>query len=433
MEFHYVLETDYLEEKRWAFLFQVSRSLQEKARAGSTTYSSFPSLLADMFMLLFQENPRLRQNISPVAVTNEPWISFLLIQVSIAELRDLTKLNDLAAAVATIILADKLLQQFNYRGTELSSSSGASSIRGSKANLDRHLHEATKQTKETLEALDRMMGGLRSQQGRQELSRIPLQDKLLLAEKLRHHPKLKKIMEHAGRFIQTAQIKQRQKHKESMQYGEITLGGELARVLPSEWVKFLSPERRRVFLKEWSEGKLMQMDRSGKESLKRGPIVLILDQSGSMQSQDELSKGFMLALMSIAKKQLRDFAYIPFASHVKETYLFPKGKIQASQLIELAESFLNGGTNFEAALKEGLKLIELNPYQRADIIFITDGMDSYTEWYADTFVPAKKRKGFRVITILMHTHPSSTIGLFSDEVIAANSLLDECVSDAFKL
>ena len=66
-----------------------------------------------------------------------------------------------------------------------------------------------------------------------------------------------------------------------------------------------------------------------------GPIILCLDQTGSMRNLDTQSKGFTLALMSIARRQRRDFCLI-LISNRTQVFTYEKGKIKSSDMVNLA-------------------------------------------------------------------------------------------------
>ena len=102
----------------------------------------------------------------------------------------------------------------------------------------------------------------------------------------------------------------------------------------------------------------MMFDKKGKDTLGKGPIILCLDQSGLMRALDTQSKGFALAMMSVAKKQKRDFALVTFFVSAN-VQVFQKGKSTTEDLIQLVGSFLGGGTNFYDPLKQSLSLSQL--------------------------------------------------------------------------
>ncbi|PAC33984.1 hypothetical protein CEJ87_15240 [Caldifermentibacillus hisashii] len=109
-----------------------------------------------------------------------------------------------------------------------------------------------------------------------------------------------------------------------------------------------------------------------------------MDQSGSMKNLDSQAKGFALALMWIAKRQKRDFCYIPFSSS-SEQHIFEKGKISIRDMTRFATNFLGGGTNFQNPLNRALGVINQSRFEKADVIFITDGDDHVGEEFIETF------------------------------------------------
>jgi Mg-chelatase subunit ChlD len=59
---------------------------------------------------------------------------------------------------------------------------------------------------------------------------------------------------------------------------------------------------------------LMQFKLEGKEKEGKGPLIVCIDNSGSMAGErEEWAKGFALGLLTIAKKQKREFCIIHFS------------------------------------------------------------------------------------------------------------------------
>ncbi|MDQ0341092.1 uncharacterized protein with von Willebrand factor type A (vWA) domain [Caldalkalibacillus uzonensis] len=67
-----------------------------------------------------------------------------------------------------------------------------------------------------------------------------------------------------------------------------------------------------------------------------------------------------------------DSALILFSTRA-QTYKYPKGKIPPKDMVELATSFLGGGTYFDKPLKEALEVIEKSWFNKANLIFVADG------------------------------------------------------------
>ena len=176
------------------------------------------------------------------------------------------------------------------------------------------LAQAMQETKQVKDSLKSLLGGYSAGSGDAELKKIPLRDQISLAEKIASNKKMKEIADWAGRFKQIARNKQKTKKSDSMERSGVTLGNDIERLLPIELGLYIHPITKNDFLRRFVEGQTMQYEQKGKEVLGKGPIILCLDQSGSMQTLDTQSKGFTLALMSIARKQRRDFCLILFSS-----------------------------------------------------------------------------------------------------------------------
>lgn len=116
---------------------------------------------------------------------------------------------------------------------------------------------------------------------------------------------------------------------------------------------------------------------------------MCLDQSGSMKNLDNQAKGFALALMSIAKKQKRDFAFIPFSSHA-ERYIYKKGNMSSQDMVNLCQSFLGGGTNFQGALQKATEAMQKSALKDADIVFVSDGEDNLSDQFLQQFHQHKR-------------------------------------------
>jgi uncharacterized protein with von Willebrand factor type A (vWA) domain len=327
---------------------------------------------------------------------------------------------------------DQAMQQMQSQLSE------ALSQHGSK--LGKALKEAKDQTEQAKEELVNLLagGGSGAGDGEGELQKLPLRDQIKLAEMLSKNQKMKDIAEWAGRFKAIARKKQKSKHVETIDRSGVTLGTDVERLLPSELAAYKNPVTKSDFLRRYAEHQTMMYAPEGKETLGKGPMILCLDQSGSMHNLDEQSKGFALALMMIAKKQRRDFAIIPFSSSTKQQLLYyEKGKIKPSDLVKLVETFLGGGTNFLPPLNIALTTIEKHKrYSKADIVFVTDGDPSDAagiQKYCGVdgeFTKKKKEKGFNVVSVLIGQGVSERhVKWFSDKIVRASDFNNDDVAD----
>ena len=142
-----------------------------------------------------------------------------------------------------------------------------------------------------------------------------------------------------------------------------------------------------------------------------------------MRKLDTQSKGFALALMSIAKKQKRDFALITFSTSAEVT-VFQKGKSTTDDLIQLAGNFLGEGTNFYDPLKQSLTLIKESRFKQADIVFVTDGQANLPNEFIEELRSTKDKKKFECLSVLIGGEVDcQTVQKFSDRVINADDFI----------
>ncbi|MED0739037.1 vWA domain-containing protein [Aneurinibacillus thermoaerophilus] len=292
------------------------------------------------------------------------------------------------------------------------------------------LSTTLKETQEDVQNVQSMVSGLGYGTGKGELQKMPLQERIALGEILRSQPKVKKVAEIAGRMKSIARKKQKSKSKQSVGMAGVTFGNNIERLLPSELLLYRNPATKTEFLKRFGEGKVMQFAPNHKESLGKGPIVVCIDSSGSMRSMDVQSKGIMIALLSIAKKQKRSFAVINFASeHQCKVWKFPKADPKGKDLVAIIQHFFDGGTDFERPLREAVNIMEGNVFKEGDIVFITDGDARVSSAFLNNIRAKQKQKQFQIISIQLGGKSENTLRSFSNEVIKANSLFDERVTD----
>lgn len=138
-------------------------------------------------------------------------------------------------------------------------------------------------------------------------------------------------------------------------------------------------------MRRYEQKRLMQHRKRAAVAKGRGDMIVLIDESGSTRSVAGWAKALALALLDIASKDRRKFAMVHFASADRiKTDLFEPGYYTPEDVIKAAEQFFGGGTNFEAPLKEALRLMECG-YENADITIITDGECSLPEPFTEEF------------------------------------------------
>lgn len=230
-------------------------------------------------------------------------------------------------------------------------------------------------------------------------------EKMALFQKIANNEKLKQIAKLAGRFKDSAERKRRTLALDS--FGEITtieLGDNLSRLLPSELQKLCDPTLFPLFAKGYYDRSLLQYKTLGKVHQCKGPIVVCLDSSGSMNGlPDTWAKAVTAVLGQIANSNHRHFRVIHFATRVCRVDDFPQEQHDYQKLLESMLSFYaGGGTRWEPALKSALECIEQqHHFKQADIVMVTDGECNVESEFLNELQIKKQQLEFTVYGVLI--------------------------------
>jgi uncharacterized protein with von Willebrand factor type A (vWA) domain len=219
-----------------------------------------------------------------------------------------------------------------------------------------------------------------------ELQKMSAQERIDLAKKLKGN-RLKDFMKIIGQFkaVQKAESRKRVTSASTEIHG-ITLSDNLERLTVGEYLNFASDELETLFWLRFTEKALVTYDVRGKENMGQGPVICVVDESGSMGAADVAggtreawSKALSLAMLEQARGRKRDFVYIGFSSRGQTHKIeFPYGESTLEKVLEMTEHFYGGGTYYEQPLEEALAFIkdkyESDPQrqERPDIVFISD-------------------------------------------------------------
>lgn len=454
------INMDSFDKRRFATMEDNSRAMQ--SLVDKAQIPGFSHLLSDIWGSLYKMSPQLKEEVPEHLKTNHSILNRIMNDEKFLDHRQHTRLDELTSAIGTVKLGEetnKWLEEKTKENEDLkekmeemqkalnSNRSGKPSKKTQEASqkLEQEILKALEQdskgfsnamqkaiegTKETKDAVKKMLShGSGNEEA--ELKKLPLRDQIKLAELLSSNKKMKEVAEWAGRMKAIARKKQKSQHKESIDRSGVTMGNEIERLLPAELMQFAHPITKLDFARRLVEKETLVFDQKGKEELGKGPIIVCSDQSGSMKELDSQAKGFALALMWIAKKQKRDFVFIPF-SNKSEQHVYPKGKISIADMEKFATTFLNGGTRFQEPLSRAMKIIgeEKARFGKADIIFITDGDDVVDKSFIDQFNKTKEVKGFKVMSLVVGKVRSlDTVKSFSESIVHVTNFDNE---DAFK-
>ena len=256
-----------------------------------------------------------------------------------------------------------------------------------------------------------------------DASRISIEGKREAIERIRQSRHLKRLTELIGKLKTVAREEQKRKSKDGASaIKSIEVGSKMESVLPSEKMKLANETTKMDFYRRYNQKELLQYQRESVNNKAKGPIICCIDTSGSMQGDAEVwSKAMAVAMIDISQKQKRDFVGILYDSRIDRVIEFERDKFNPQDLVELAERFSGGGTNFEKPLEKSLELIQTSKYKKADIVFITDGDCSISSDFERKFARLKEEKEFYCKGIMIDVGwggcSLETLNKFCDDVI----------------
>jgi uncharacterized protein with von Willebrand factor type A (vWA) domain len=281
-----------------------------------------------------------------------------------------------------------------------------------------------------------------------ELQRMSFEQRARLAERIRSG-RIGQFAELIGRFRRMA-AGQRARKTEGAP-GElvgITLGDDLGRVIPSEMASLGVPALRASFAARYAEQRLFIYETRGEEHTGQGAIIGLVDCSGSMGAPgpggrvtgEAWAKACALALLDQARAGRRDFAGILFSSAGElATFRFPANQpARISDVLDFAELFYGGGTDFATPLDAAADLLEAEynaeGRMRGDIVLITDGECRVTEEWMRSWQERKARLGHRVFGISIGADPGPVLGALADNLRTITDLTTpEAAGDIFRV
>jgi uncharacterized protein with von Willebrand factor type A (vWA) domain len=270
--------------------------------------------------------------------------------------------------------------------------------------------------------------------------RLSAGERLELGRRLARNRKLGELARLVGRFKQDARALRRKTLDRGVTEAyDVERGADLGRLIPSELLALHHPQLRADFHRRLLEGAVLQYRLREDEQKGKGPMVVCIDVSSSMQGDKELwAKAVSLTLMDIARRQRRLFRAVLFSSAPESMKVIDLNRERRYQpelpkVIELAEYFPGGGTDFQAPIDAAIELIADKKLKRGDIVVITDGECQVApEWLAN-LRERKEELQFSIFAVLVDVGSSdlSTLAQFSDRVSSVSKLTIEGSREIF--
>lgn len=270
--------------------------------------------------------------------------------------------------------------------------------------------------------------------------RMAASERLELGKRLARNRRIGELARLVGRLKQEARaLRRRTLDRGVAETYDVERGGEVGRLIPSELVALGHPALARDFRRRLLEGELLQYRLRADEQKGKGPMVVCIDVSSSMQGDKELwAKAVSLTLMDIARRQRRLFRAVLFAAGAETLKVLDLNRERRYQpelpkVLEMAEYFPGGGTDFQAPLDAAVALIAQRKLKRADIVIITDGECAVAPQWLAELRRSKAELKFSIFSVLVDLGSSatSTLAQFSDRVTSVTRLSDPKTREIF--
>ncbi|WP_314991306.1 hypothetical protein [uncultured Campylobacter sp.] len=164
------------------------------------------------------------------------------------------------------------------------------------------------------------------------------------------------------------------------QFGGIKISNEIENIVPSE-LAFLSEDLHIIFDMKFIEKKLLCFESQSEVKninsgfkmpnvRQKGPVMLVVDGSYSMQEKENTAKSIAFLVATIAKREKRACYLVCFNTQIKAYDL--SGHKWHDELMKFCLTKFDDGTNFKIAIKRALEHIKND--KNADVLVVSDAL-----------------------------------------------------------
>jgi uncharacterized protein with von Willebrand factor type A (vWA) domain len=271
-------------------------------------------------------------------------------------------------------------------------------------------------------------------------ARLSAAERLELGRRLAQNPKLGELARLVGRFKQVARaLRRHSRDRGAAEVYDITGGADLGRLIPAELLALSNSKLRGEFKRRLLEGTLLQYQLRDNEEKGKGPMIVCLDVSSSMAGEKELwAKALTLTLLDIARRRRRLFRAVLFSAGPGSQRVFHLNRDRRyepalKEVLDMAEYFPGGGTDFESPLSTAVTLLEDRGLKRADLVLITDGECEVSPQWLAGFKQSKAELEFMLFAVLVDVGSNrvSTLAQLADRATSVSKLVAESARDLF--
>lgn len=294
--------------------------------------------------------------------------------------------------------------------------------------IDKALQEALNKVNEISDTID----SFGTSDGRPN----SFEGKTELIQKVNRNPKFREMARIIGKMRRLAksQLNNSFTHGRGERVG-IEFGDKLNKVLSSEYSYLATEETKAIFYKKYIEKKLKQFKEREVKHEGRGHVIYMVDESGSTRGGKEYwAKALGIALMDIAVKDHRNFAFIPFDTKVGNVHHVNFENYSEDIVLQIANTFLGGGTNFNEPLKLAMNLLNEDKYHNADMVFVSDGDATIDKELLEDFKKIKENKKVKCVGILLDKGgygrvTDKTLKEFCDTIYKTSELSEDTIAE----
>jgi uncharacterized protein with von Willebrand factor type A (vWA) domain len=246
-----------------------------------------------------------------------------------------------------------------------------------------------------------------------------------MSELLRRSKELQKVIDLMGKLdVEYGANQEKAKNFTTSEAYDLGLSKDVRHVLPIELLKLKVPILKILFFSQMLEGELLTyqlrgLDWTDAPDTKKGPVIALIDASGSMSGEPELiAKAFILMLAKRMEREGRDIKVILFAAAdwKLEISLVNKKKVAQNLLDTMCRHF-EGYTDFNSALRVGLDTVKGKQWKGADVLFFTDGESQVSdESLVRDWNDFKRRTGSKIYTLIVNSTTAGGLEKVSDHL-----------------
>jgi uncharacterized protein with von Willebrand factor type A (vWA) domain len=376
--------------------------------------------LADCHTALFEPNPALAEN--PEDPGKAKWFEQLMDTPEYHSLHAQTMLDAFISEIGSRSIADQLVSYMDKvkdRPSGGGDSDGGESIKDEMDRI-RSTKAALDAAKDDCEAAGDLANGLGAGEPGSPIDRESIASAF---RRVRSDSQLQAIFKMAGRFRRCASALQRQKTRHGIDDTVgVKLDGNVRTMMQSELASLVLPELKLDTLRRIAEKQALCREHRGYEPVARGPVVVVVDESGSMSGKKVIAaKALALTMGWVAKQQKRWIIMVGYSGGSGGHWVCcPPRKWNQDKVLDWLDHFFGAGSSLDVPIKElpneyWSEFISLGlPRGKTDVIFLTDAIVNCPAKASRRFLEWKKQENVKAYGIIIGNHGEGDFGQLCD-------------------